>query len=217
MVLSICYNIYMNKHRLKLLGRRFGKLVVIQSAGSNGYKSMWKCRCDCGEITTTQGVYLKRGATRSCGCISGQNNFQHGKIKSPEYKTWGAMKSRCHNKNHDAWHNYGGRGIYVCDRWRFSFKQFLKDMGRRPEGKTLDRRDNNGPYAPWNCRWVTRKLQARNSRKNLIITYKGQSLCLKDAAKKFGIKRTTLGRRIHAGWSIRDALTRPVRAIGGVT
>lgn len=83
-------------------------------------------------------------------------------IRSATYSSWHAMRQRCTNPRHRAYPRYGGRGIVVCERWR-SFKNFLADMGERPPGRTLDRRDNDGPYAPWNCRWATAKEQNRNS------------------------------------------------------
>lgn len=88
--------------------------------------------------------------------------------RSPTYESWMCMRQRCGNPRNGQYHNYGGRGITICDRWR-SFENFLADMGERPEGKTLDRRDNDGNYEPENCGWATPKEQRANQRQKSAV------------------------------------------------
>ena len=154
-----------NNHK----GKRFNKLIVIKDSGKRYRGSgdiLWECICDCGNITYTRGCHLKSGHTKSCGCLRDDKvkllSTSHGMYRTPENYSWRAIKQRCHQLNYYNFFRYGGRGIYVCRRWRNSFENFFKDMGPRPKGKTLDRIDNNGPYGKWNCRWATATQQYYN-------------------------------------------------------
>ena len=120
------------------------------------------------------------------------------------------MLARCHNPKAPDFHRYGGRGILVCASWKVSFLAFLRDMGMRPDGKTLDRINNSNGYCKENCRWATVKLQHRNTRQNKFLTYQGETLTMTEWAERSGIKYKALKQRIRNGWPVERALTERV-------
>jgi hypothetical protein len=143
----------------------------------------------------------RSGAQRINGaCV--ECRLAHARTESPEHASWRAMLARCREPRHRAFHNYGGRGITVCERW-FAFDAFLEDMGARPAGSSLDRIDNDGNYEPGNCRWATRAEQRRNQRPRLADTFAGQIRALRregltqsQIAERFGISRSAVARRL---------------------
>ena len=145
---------------LDLVGKKFGRLTVLSKGNSrpNARSSIWNCICDCGRASITIGSNLVSGNTARCGCLikeNGKGFLTHGKSKTEEYKLWKNIKNRCLNKNNADYHNYGGKGIKVCDRWRQSFNDFLEDVGKRPSPThILKRRDSNGNFDSSNCYWV---------------------------------------------------------------
>lgn len=151
---------------IDLTGQNFGSLHVLGRAANRGRHVYWLCACYCGGRTEVKGDHLKAGKIATCGCSRynslGQSTERGGR-PSRSYKSWQSMVERCLNPNHHAWRYYGGRGITVCMRWR-TFANFLEDMGERPEGRTLDRIDNDGDYRPGNCRWATVLEQNQNKR-----------------------------------------------------
>lgn len=156
-----------------LVNRRFGRLVVTGDSGirTKSRGVVWSCVCDCGATALVSGNNFRR--TRSCGCLLREHAASldrshlttHGMSRSPTWRSWIAMRQRCYDKKQKCWKYYGGRGITVCDRWRFSFANFFADMGERPPGASIDRIDNDGNYEPGNCRWATQKQQIANQRK----------------------------------------------------
>lgn len=175
-----------------LAGRRFGKLTVVK-LGERSIKGRyrWTCRCDCGKTTQVFSYNLLNGHTRSCGCIvSGitqKTHSTHGKSNSPLYAVWASMISRCTNRAHISYHNYGGRGISVCSRWK-KFANFYHDMSDCYRmGLQLDRIDNNGNYEPSNCHWVTPIENGKNKRNNVFITMNGARLTESEWARVIGV------------------------------
>lgn len=133
----------------------------------------------------------------------------HGMTDTTTYNVWVNMRQRCANPNNPRFVDYGGRGIKVCERWR-SFENFLADMGERPKGMTLERRDNDGDYDPSNCRWATRVEQATNKRNNSYLTYQGETLCVADWARRLGVRAQFLRVRLARGWPVEEVLGRPL-------
>ncbi len=157
----------MSPKRIDLVGQKFGRLVVGSfSHKGNDRHSYWLTKCDCGNIITVHGSALKTGNTKSCGCLKKEIvstcNLRHGMSETQTYRSWQSMKKRCLSVNCKDYKHYGGRGISICDRWLNSFENFLEDMGEKPEGLTLERKNNNGNYELSNFKWATRKEQANN-------------------------------------------------------
>ena len=130
-----------------------------------------------------------------------------GRTRTREYHIWSAIKQRCLNKKNPRYHCYGGRGISLCERW-MRFEDFLFDMGRRPSpAHSIDRLDNNKGYCKENCRWSTLSQQMNNTRRIHWVEYAGEKMSLSQVARKYGIKRITLSKRLENGWSIERAIT----------
>lgn len=194
-----------------LPGERFGRLVV--TAIVDGQTR--KCLCDCGTESIVRRCNLKSGNTLSCGCLRREVelavNVTHGHSSggkwSPTYTVYHGIVARCTNPNNPRWGDYGGRGIAICDEWRNSFDAFLADMGERPDGCSIDRIDNDGPYRKDNCVWANDIRQARNKRSNRLFTHNGKTQTLAEWAEETSIPYFTLHSRLRRGWSIERALS----------
>ena len=211
------------RKRLDLAGKVFGRLTVICFESYLGRRNGkptrgWRCKCACGNETHVIGNSLRKGVTRSCGCLAVETvkarRTSHGEAKSSgvskEYEAWCSMLGRCYRATHKNYDRYGGRGIKVCDRWRMSFEDFLADMGRKPSDKhSLDRIDNDKNYTPENCRWATRKQQLSNRNCTRWLHYRNETLPLADWARKLGFSKTIINLRLQRGWTTEAALSVP--------
>lgn len=208
---------------IDITGQRFHRLVVLgQAPQQEAGKIRWRCQCDCGKVVILPAGNMKNGHTKSCGCwleerrptfrrTHGWGSLRKATEKGRVYRVWSSAKQRCHNPTDDAYAYYGARGIVMCERWRESFEAFIEDMGPRPPGGTIDRRDNDGPYSPENCRWVTRRDQARNRRSSRPITWRGETRLMCEWSARLGIRVGTLSQRINGmGWSVERAFSTPV-------
>lgn len=190
------------------------KLVLLKDLGGQ-----WEMKCVCGSIKKYGRRHVVRGMVKSCGCYQfkflAERNRTHGMSKTTTFTIWSGMNARCSNKNNAYYKDYGGRGISVCERWRAgtanAFANFLADMGARPSKEySIERIDNDAGYSPENCKWATRKEQARNKRSGRFIEHNGTIKRLCEWAESIGMSTGTLHRRLKVGWSVNDALTRPL-------
>lgn len=187
-----------------LAGKKFNRWTVLSLYEGSGKVKFWNCKCECGAERVVFGGDLKRGGSKSCGClmkeVSASRLRTHGMSFHPAYRNWIQAKTRCENPEYDGYKEYGGRGIKVCDSWA-SFEVFWKDMGPTWQtGLTLDRIHNDKGYSPDNCRWATAMEQANNRWDNRIINTPKGEMTISQAARAFDIKRDTLSGRVRANW-----------------
>lgn len=211
---------------IDLTNRQFGRLTVVKRVGTytspkGGKTPIWLCQCECGNCIEVMASNLRNGNTKSCGClrkdIEHKSMFKHGEEGTRLYRIWQHMKYRCSNSpSNDHYGNYAARGITVCDEWAndySTFAEWARQNGYSDE-LTIDRIDVNGNYEPSNCRWATIAEQSRNKTTTFYVTIDGETKCLKDWAREFGIKYSTVQMRIERGWEVEDALTAPTRSYG---
>lgn len=203
-----------------ILGKTFGRLTVIRDDGRDARGQVRVlCQCSCGNTTSPRIESLVSGNTKSCGCLrkelSHVNTASHGCARTGrhtrEYRIWAGMIGRCEVKSNAAYPQYGGIGITVSEKLR-SFEGFLDVMGKCPDGHTIDRIKSSGNYEEGNVRWATPKQQARNTRKNRMVTIDGVSRCVAEWAELVGISRWAIYARLNLGWSEEAAVMIPVRS-----
>lgn len=212
--------------REDMTGKKFNRLTAIEYIGNR----TWLCRCDCGNTVKVKSYDLKNGRTKSCGCYNSERFREIGKANkgkpSPTkgrtfpkkkheydgcgyrlYRIWQNIHGRCNNDSSD---NYGNRGITYCKEWEnfIPFRDWALANGY-DDTLTIDRIDVNGNYEPANCRWVSRKIQSRNTRRNIFLTYNGETHCLKDWELITGLP--VQQRYTKCGWSVEKCLTEPLR------
>lgn len=195
--------------RLDLTDHKYGRLVVVSISEKRGKNIYWNCQCECGNLRAVSTTHLRSGHTISCGCFrnetsaqTAKNNSKHGMWRTREFGIWNHMIQRCHNKNHQKYSLYGGRGIEVCEEWRNSFSAFFEHIGPRPSQlHSVDRIDSNKGYEPGNVRWATIDVQNNNKRTNVFITFKGVQKTIAQWSRETGITQCALAYRFRAGWS----------------
>ena len=181
----------MPRNRIDLTGKKFGRLTVIEFDNEKYLKygkPFWKCKCECGEEISVRSGNLINNHVRSCGCLNREivtkrdieRCTKHSLSRTRIYNIWQQIKKRCNNINDTNYHNYGGRGIKVCEEWSndfISFYDWAISNGYQDD-LTIDRIDVNGNYEPDNCRWATRKIQGNNRRDNMNISINGETKTL---------------------------------------
>lgn len=195
--------------KIDITGKKYGRLEVVSKAEG---KTMWLCKCDCGNLKIVKREYLTKGETISCGCYATEVrktlHRTHGKSKKGIYNIWAGIKARCYNENNEAYPDYGGRGIVMQEEWRFDFQKFYDDMieGYEP-GLTIERIDVNKGYFKDNLTWIPRSMQASNTRRNVRLTHKGETMIVRDWAIKLGVRSGMIYLRLRRGLPIEEVLS----------
>lgn len=197
---------------ISLIDQRFGRLLVLNRQPNKGNSTMWLCNCVCGKNVVVYGINLKRGLTKSCGCLHKEAIKEacgtHGMVDTPEYNSWTAIKSRCYNPKNPKYKNYGARGITMSDEWKNDFMAFYNDMGPRPSPEhSIDRKDNDKGYYKDNCRWATGREQNNNRRNNLLYEFDGAWKSLAEWCRVLEMNYHTVYQRIYRyGMSFEEAI-----------
>jgi hypothetical protein len=197
-----------------LTGKKFERLTILERVPNQGAgrAAHWRCKCDCGnEVIVRTDCFTRKDPykTKSCGCLNTEvlkkNATKHGhstddRGKTPTYGSWAGMIQRCTNPNNPQFRDYGGRGIAVCERW-LDFRNFLDDMGERPNGLTIERLRNSEGYGPDNCKWADSIEQNNNTRRNVLVKYKGVIDTLPNWCRKLSLVQNKVRKRLDRGWA----------------
>lgn len=196
-----------------ITNQKFGKLTAKYICGQDKWKrNIWLCECECGNTTEVMIGNLTSLTVQSCGC-NHDGHPTHKQSKTRLYNIWQKMKNRCYDSNTQAYKDYGGRGINVCDEWKNSFVSFQKwalSNGYQ-DNLTIERKNNNGNYCPQNCMWANRTQQGNNKRNNIILTWNNKSQTISQWANELNISASALRARKHRGWDDVKTLTTPIQ------
>lgn len=214
----------MDKVRKNLVGEKFGRLTVLSPdedyiSHDGHHYAKWLCKCDCGSVISVRGDSLKNGRTKSCGCLTPDNNRSratHGDSRKSHrnrlYTIWANIMQRCKNPKNSSYKYYGDRGIRICEQWeRYEeFKSWALADGYSDE-LTIDRTDFDGDYCPENCRWISIQEQQNNKRTNHSLTYNGKTMSVAQWSRETGMPYRTLMSRVYIlRWDDERAITTPV-------
>lgn len=200
----------------EIVGFTFGRWRVLGVSKRTKQRAyLVRCLCECGTERDVTPTSLKKGTSVSCGCFRLQRVQEtvrkHGLSRTPTYKSWRAMLGRCYDPGNASFEAYSAKGIYVCDRWRSSFENFVEDMGMRPsKSHSIDRIDNDGIYSKENCRWATGFEQQANRAISITLTVNGETKPMAEWARIAGMQYQTLKARLRQGWAPEVAVTRPL-------
>ena len=215
-----------------LTGKRFGRYTVISRAESQTYRdckrvrtrTMWNCKCDCGNVKVVSADALRGGHVVSCGCYKKEHDhtrcMTHGatvdRKRTRLYKIWDGMKARCYNPRKTYYPIYGGRGIEMCDEWHYSFESFRNWAlaNGYDDSLTIDRIDNDGNYCPENCRWATVSQQNNNKSTSHYLTYNGETKTIMQWAEATGFTFHAIYARLAKGMTVEEALLTPLQTKG---
>lgn len=190
---------------IDLSGEKFGRLTVLKRIGStDNKKSLFLCKCECGNEVKVIGGNLTSGTTTSCGCYKIELRHKSANPQRRRLKRiYRLMKLRCFDETNKSFKDYGGRGITVCKEWMESFDNFYSwSISNGYNDKlTIDRINNDCNYEPSNCRWATYEEQANNTRKNRLVEYKGEKMSVSMFARSIGQKPRNVNYLIHRGYS----------------
>lgn len=213
-----------NKRFRDLEGGEFNALMVVRYHGPRrlpcgAVEHFWECGCVCGKSVVVRGTKLTSGEQKSCGCLKRKRAMDqlstHGMSRSPEYRAWTNMKTRCTNPKAINYHLYGGRGVSVYGEWASSFEEFYAYLGPRPTPlHSIDRFPNpSGNYEPGNVRWATPKQQARNRRRKVLIEVDGVLKTAVEWAEVSGVPADDIRSRLKTGWTAKRAVFEPKRTM----